>query len=157
MTSKNSKPNVEIQQKTKNNLIGIIKTEVKTISGILVITAVACLTLVIGWFAYQGAIFMATIITQKEIPNFASVTFKDAIGNIFGPTGSNTVKTTILSTSCQENWSCGEWNNCIGSQQTRTCTDGCDNEKIEEQELKGTYCEQGTCNLEKGECQPIEQ
>ncbi|HUV47141.1 MAG TPA: putative metal-binding motif-containing protein [Candidatus Bathyarchaeia archaeon] len=67
---------------------------------------------------------------------------------------------------CEPNWQCSsDWQPVVPEnlacgqifKQTRTCTDGCDNEKIEEQELKGTYCEQGTCDLEKGECQPTEQ
>ena len=69
---------------------------------------------------------------------------------------------------CEPNWQCSsDWQPVVTEnlacgqifKQTRTCTDGCDNEKIEEQELKGTYCEQGTCDLEKGGCQlpPVEQ
>ena len=65
---------------------------------------------------------------------------------------------------CEPNWQCSsDWQPAVPEdlacgqifKQTRTCADGCDNEKIEEQELKGTYCEQGTCD-EKGECQPTE-
>jgi len=71
-------------------------------------------------------------------------------------------KTCNKKPKCEPSWQCSsDWQPVVPEnlacgqifKQTRTCTDGCDNEKIEEQELKGTYCEQGTCDLEKGECQ----
>jgi len=62
--------------------------------------------------------------------------------------------------ACTPDWSCSDWQPLSETvacgqifKQTRTCTDGCDNEKIEEQELKGTYCQEGNCDLEKGGCQ----
>jgi hypothetical protein len=82
--------------------------------------------------------------------------------NINGSSGSNGGGGAGSTTepACTPNWQCSDWQPAPETQtcgqtfkQTRTCNDGCENEETEEQELKGTYCEQGTCDLEKGECQ----
>jgi flagellar biosynthesis chaperone FliJ len=68
--------------------------------------------------------------------------------------------TSSEQSTCTPNWQCQEWQPSAETiscgqtfTQTRTCNDGCGNEKTEEQELKGIYCEQGTCILEKSECE----